>query len=138
MCVLTPPFTTAPGRRYPGQPDDIQYNAVGSLGEERGNGTGTGSEESMESKLEQLPSISSVEVCALAQDISSENVGKLGLIRRQCFGIARPRRTRFRDLLLAPLAPSLRMQFISVCLAQQSFRDAEYARCSSSAFFKSV
>lgn len=42
---------------------DIYYNAVGSLGEERGNGTGTGSGESMESKLEQIPAISSVEVC---------------------------------------------------------------------------
>ncbi|CAM9210897.1 unnamed protein product [Ectocarpus sp. 13 AM-2016] len=42
--------------------DDIQYNAVGALGEERGNGTGTGAGESLESKLEELSGITSVEV----------------------------------------------------------------------------
>lgn len=42
---------------------DIYYNAVGSLGDEAGNRTGTGSGESFESKLEELSSISSVEAC---------------------------------------------------------------------------
>lgn len=49
---------------YKRTPDDIYYNAVGSFGEEQGNATGTGSGESMESKLEQLSIITSVEVHA--------------------------------------------------------------------------
>lgn len=63
VCTCSPYLLLV--RQCPGHPDDIYYNAVGSLGEERGDGTGTGSGESMESKLEQLPSITSVEVCAL-------------------------------------------------------------------------
>lgn len=41
---------------------DIYYNAVGALGDEQGNATGTGRGESLESKLEELSSITSVEV----------------------------------------------------------------------------
>ena len=41
----------------------IDSNAAGGFWEERENGTGSGAVESMESKLEQLPNIASVEVC---------------------------------------------------------------------------
>ncbi|CAM9804617.1 unnamed protein product, partial [Scytosiphon promiscuus] len=52
--------------------DDIYYNAVGALGEERGNGTGTGSGESLESKLEELSIITSVEVTRSSSSSSAE------------------------------------------------------------------
>lgn len=42
--------------------DDIYYNAVSGVAEESGNATGLGVGESLEAKLEALPTISAVEV----------------------------------------------------------------------------
>lgn len=65
LCALSPLFLVRHALLCPWSVDDIHYNAAGGLGDEQGNSTGTGAGESLESKLEALASISSVEVMLL-------------------------------------------------------------------------